>query len=98
MVNYLVGDASKEEVINSTHVQGLDIMLSGPVPPNPAELLMSDAMDDLIKELRSTYDVIILDTPPLGLVSDAMELTQYADATLYMVRLKLLQTWHAFYY
>ena len=52
MVNYLVGDASKEDVINSTHVQGLDIMLSGPVPPNPAELLMSDAMDDLIKELN----------------------------------------------
>ena len=60
VVNYLVGDASKEEVINSTHVQGLDIMLSGPVPPNPAELLMSDAMADLIKELRATYDVIIL--------------------------------------
>ena len=87
VVNYLVGDATKDEVINTTHVQGLDVMLSGPVPPNPAELLMSDAMDDLIKELRSIYDVIILDTPPLGLVSDAMELTQYADATLYMVRL-----------
>ena len=64
VVNYLVGDASKDEVINSTYVQGLDIMLSGPVPPNPAELLMSDAMDELIKELRTTYDVIILDTPP----------------------------------
>jgi Mrp family chromosome partitioning ATPase len=59
----------------------LDVILSGPVPPNPSELIMSDGMSELIEELKKTYDYIILDTPPVGLVSDALELAQYSDVT-----------------
>jgi Mrp family chromosome partitioning ATPase len=47
---------------------------------------MSDGMSELIEELKKTYDYIILDTPPVGLVSDALELAQYSDVTLYIVR------------
>jgi succinoglycan biosynthesis transport protein ExoP len=86
IVNYLIKQKSVEEIINHTQVPFLDVILSGPVPPNPSELIIGDAMAELIEELRKTYDYIILDTPPVGLVSDALELAQYSDVTLYIVR------------
>lgn len=85
-VNYLIGQKSLSEIVQNTHIPNLDIITSGPIPPNPAELIISDAMDELIEELKEIYDYIILDTPPVGLVSDALELSQYCDATLYVVR------------
>ncbi|QGK76843.1 polysaccharide biosynthesis tyrosine autokinase [Flavobacterium sp. SLB02] len=86
VVNYLIKQNSLAEIINSTQIPNLDVILSGPIPPNPSELILSDAMRDLILELKQQYDYIILDTPPVGLVSDALELAQYADVTLYIVR------------
>jgi Mrp family chromosome partitioning ATPase len=70
IVNYLIKQKSLDEIINHTQIPHLDVILSGPVPPNPSELIMSDGMSELI-ELKKTYDYIILDTPPVGLVSDA---------------------------
>lgn len=86
VVNYLIKQNSLSEIINSTQIPNLDVILSGPIPPNPSELILSDAMGELITELKQHYDYIILDTPPVGLVSDALELAQYADVTLYIVR------------
>lgn len=86
VVNYLIGEKSVDEITQKTKVDHLDIILAGPVPPNPSELLMSDQMDELMKELKQRYDYIILDTPPIGLVADALELNDYVDATLYVVR------------
>lgn len=86
IVNYLIRQKSVEDIINHTSVPFLDVILSGPLPPNPSELIMSDRMGELIEELKKTYDYIILDTPPVGLVSDALELSQYSDVTLYIVR------------
>ncbi len=86
VVNYLIKQNSLAEITNSTPVANLDVILSGPIPPNPSELILSEAMKDLIDELKLKYDYIILDTPPVGLVSDALELAQYADVTLYIVR------------
>lgn len=83
---YLIGSKNLEEVIQSTSVENLDIIHSGAVPPNPAELLMGVSMDELIENLKKQYDYIIIDTPPLGLVSDALILGKYADATVYIVR------------
>jgi capsular exopolysaccharide synthesis family protein len=71
IVNYLIKQKSLDEIINHTQIPHLDVILSGPVPPNPSELIMSDGMSELI-ELKKTYDYIILDTPPVGLVSDAL--------------------------
>ncbi len=85
-VNYLIGQKKLNEIIQKTHIPNLDVITSGPIPPNPAELIISDSMSELIEELKAVYDYIILDTPPVGLVSDALELTQYCDATLYIVR------------
>ncbi|MES2239761.1 MAG: polysaccharide biosynthesis tyrosine autokinase [Bacteroidota bacterium] len=86
VVNYLIKQKSLAEIVNTTAIPYLDVILSGPVPPNPSELIIGEAMADLIAELKKEYDYIILDTPPVGLVSDSLELGQYADVTLYIVR------------
>ena len=86
VVNYLINQKTVDEIINPTQIPFLDVILSGPVPPNPAEMIMNERMKDLMDELKKKYDYIILDTPPVGLVSDTLELAQYCDVTLYIVR------------
>ncbi|TRX34786.1 polysaccharide biosynthesis tyrosine autokinase [Flavobacterium sp. ZT3R18] len=86
VVNYLIRQKSLDEIVNTTSIPFLDVILSGPVPPNPSELIMGDGMKELIDELKTKYDYIILDTPPVGLVADSLELAQYCDVTLYIVR------------
>ncbi|TPG40070.1 polysaccharide biosynthesis tyrosine autokinase [Flavobacterium pectinovorum] len=86
VVNYLIKQNSLDEIVNKTQIPNLDVILSGPIPPNPSELILSDAMKEMIDELKQKYDYVILDTPPVGLVSDALELVQYADVSLYIVR------------
>ena len=86
VVNYLIKQNSLDEITNSTQIPNLDVILSGPIPPNPSELILSEAMKELVLELKQKYDYIVLDTPPVGLVSDALELAQFADVTLYIVR------------
>jgi capsular exopolysaccharide synthesis family protein len=85
-VNYLIGQKKLEEVIQHTHIPYLDVITSGPIPPNPSELILGDSMKEMMTRLKQEYDYIILDTPPVGLVSDALELAQYCDVTLYIVR------------
>jgi len=86
VVNYLIKQNNLEEITNSTPIPNLDVILSGPIPPNPSELILSDAMKELIDELKQKYNYIVLDTPPVGLVADSLELVQFADVTLYIVR------------
>ena len=86
IVNYLIRQKTVDEIINHTNIPYLDVIVSGPIPPNPSEMIMSERMKELIEELKSKYDYIILDTPPVGLVSDALELAQFCDVTLYIVR------------
>ena len=85
-VNYLIGQKNIDEIIQKTQIPYLDLITSGPIPPNPSELIMSEAMATLMTDLKSRYDYIILDTPPVGLVADALELAQYCDVTLYIIR------------
>jgi capsular exopolysaccharide synthesis family protein len=86
VVNLLIGQNSLEEIVQHTKVDNLDIITSGPIPPNPSELLISETMDKFVADLKTKYDYIVLDTPPVGLVADALELLEYADASLYVVR------------
>lgn len=86
VVNYLIGQKSIEDIILKTHIPYLDVITSGPIPPNPSELIMSDSMREMMEELKLRYDYIILDTPPVGLVTDAVELSTFADVTLYIMR------------
>lgn len=86
VVNYLIGQKTTDEIIQKTEIPYLDVITSGPIPPNPAELLLSDSMEELLNDLKTRYDYIILDTPPVGLVSDALELAPFCDVILYVVR------------
>lgn len=86
VVNYLIGQKTLEEVTNNTQIPYLDVITSGPIPPNPSELIMGDSLKEMIEELKAKYDYIILDTPPLGLVTDALGLSNYADVTIYVMR------------
>jgi len=86
VVNCLIGEKKLKDVIQNTHIPFLDVITSGPIPPNPSELILGDSMKEMLEELKQTYDYIILDTPPVGLVSDALELSQFCDVTLYVVR------------
>ena len=76
-----------ENVIQSTGANpNLDIITSGPIPPNPAELIASEKCAELFAKLREHYDYIIIDTPPLGLVTDAFLLMKHSDVNLFIVR------------
>lgn len=86
LVHYLIGNKKPEEIIQQTTYDNLDVILSGPVPPNPFELLLSEETGKLIEYLKEHYEYIILDAPPIGAVADAQELFQYADTVLYVVR------------
>ncbi len=83
---YLIGISSLEEIIYKTEIKNLDVITSGPVPPNPAELIAKPETKTLFDELKKRYDLVIVDTPPLGIVSDALWLMNYSDINLFIVR------------
>lgn len=85
--NYLAGHANINDIIQSvTEQENYYIITCGPIPPNPVELLMSDHLHDLFNELKKQFDYIIIDAPPVGIVTDAQILEQFADSTLYILR------------
>ena len=87
LTNYLVGGETLESVIKK--IPGNDslfIIPSGAIPPNPVELIESDKMKQLIEILRQRFDYIIVDTSPVGMVSDAKSLSPYLDCSLFVVR------------
>ena len=84
--SYLINKSKLSEIVEKTDLDHLDVIGSGPTPPNPAELLDSQRMQELIKELNKTYDYVIIDTPPIALVTDGVLLMQHADINLYVVR------------
>jgi tyrosine-protein kinase Etk/Wzc len=86
LTNYLIGKLDKNQIIQHSGVSNLDIITSGPTPPNPAELIMSEAFYRLIEEYKEEYDYIILDTPPIGLVADGLDVMKHVDIVLYVVR------------
>ena len=74
------------EIIHQTQYENLSVLCSGSVPPNPAELLGSDYMMDFINEISRDFDYIIIDTPPINLVSDALPLIRESDGVVIVVR------------
>jgi len=86
MSTYLSGKNSIEEIIQSTTYENLDIIASGPIPPNPSELILTERLDQLLHDLKEVYDYIFIDSAPLGLVTDTMHLMQYTDINLIVFR------------
>lgn len=79
-------DVLEEQIFHGVINSNLDVMPAGIIPPNPSELISRQRLDDAINYLRDKYDVILLDTPPVGLVSDTLELGRLADVTLFVCR------------
>jgi capsular exopolysaccharide synthesis family protein len=83
---YLSGGMNADEIVQETKIENLFLISAGPVPPNPSELLMKVEMEDLLNKLKTEFDYVIIDTPPVGLVTDAFILSAYADHSLFMTR------------
>jgi tyrosine-protein kinase Etk/Wzc len=86
--NFLVGNVPVE--LLAQPVSGIDnlyVIPCGPIPPNPSEILLNEKLAQLFNYLKQAFDVVIIDTAPVGLVSDAFTLSKYADSTLYIVRM-----------
>ena len=84
--NYLANQCEASDIILHSNQKNLDFIISGPVPPNPSELLHSERMGVLIAELRLKYEIIMIDTAPIGLVSDAIPLIRTSDINLFVIR------------
>ncbi|MEZ5035222.1 MAG: polysaccharide biosynthesis tyrosine autokinase [Chitinophagaceae bacterium] len=87
ITNFLIGKADLPELIRKVpDAENLYVLGCGPTPPNPAELLLSDKVAELFEKLKQEFDVIIVDTAPVGMVSDAQTLAKFVDSTIYLVR------------
>ena len=82
----LTHKATLKEIIQKTDIANLHIITSGPTPPNPTALIMSDLFEKLIEKLKEHYDYILIDSPPIGLVSDVMKTMYLSDITLLIIR------------
>ncbi len=92
-VSNFISDSSlelKDLIFQTEQLKGVDIIASGLIPPNPAELLMSARVAEVFATLRKTYDYIIVDTAPVNLVTDTMLISKYADMFVYVVRANYL--------
>lgn len=94
LTNYLVNNKlSLKEVITKID-ENLDMLTSGTLPPNPAELLMSDKIEVLFKTVKEEYDYVVVDTASIGLVTDTLIIGKYADLFIYVVRANYLDKRH----
>ncbi|HTN20018.1 MAG TPA: polysaccharide biosynthesis tyrosine autokinase [Pelobium sp.] len=83
---YLANQHQMEDVLLQTHVEGLDFIPSGPNPPNPSELIQSERMKVLVDYLSTKYDYVLIDTAPIGLVSDSVPLIRQSDINIFVIR------------
>jgi capsular exopolysaccharide synthesis family protein len=83
---FLIGQTTYEELVQKTDIPNLWYVSSGPIPPNPTELLETEKMKSFMEKAREDFDFIVLDTPPVGIVSDALLLGRYAEVNLFIIR------------
>ncbi len=88
LTTFLIGRNTADEIILKTRVKNLYIALSGPIPPNPAELIESKKMIEFLNYAKAKFDYIVIDTPPIAIVTDALLLSEQVDAFIYVVRQK----------
>ncbi len=86
VTNLLVQDLEMTDAVRSTPVEGLSLLVSGPIPPNPSELLASQKMKDIMERAAGLYDVVIVDAPPVLAVTDAAVLAPRSDGVILVVK------------
>ena len=84
--NYLIGDCPLSEALIKGTTFGFDFLRAGTIPPNPGELVHADKLNDLFKQFREEYDFIVVDTSPIGLVTDAYAIIEQSDVCLFVIR------------
>ena len=91
---FLVGSATATDIINRSGIKDFDVITSGPLPPNPLDLISHNRMGELISSLKQSYHTIILDSPPIGYVSEYVILMKYTDVNIYVVRSDYTSRFH----
>ncbi|WP_274364319.1 CpsD/CapB family tyrosine-protein kinase [Paenibacillus thermotolerans] len=86
LTNLLANRTVLSEVVADTHIENLSVLTSGPIPPNPAEMLASNRMAQLIVDLKEKFDIVIIDTPPSLVVADALIVAAKCDGVLMVVK------------
>jgi len=86
MSTLLIGKDKIEDCVNHSKLDNFDFITAGPIPPNPSELIINGEIFNIIDELKKTYDMIIIDNPPVGLVTDGIPIIKYVDFPLYIFR------------
>merc|ERR1711965_1033263 len=86
--NYIIdpGKSYTDYIYTTELNSNIDVLPSGDIPPNPSELLMSEKIEHLFRELKTKYDYIIVDTAPVGIVSDTLLISKFADTVVYVTR------------
>ncbi|MCD6596309.1 MAG: CpsD/CapB family tyrosine-protein kinase, partial [Bacteroidales bacterium] len=84
--SFLIGQDSFQDIIHPTSQENLFVAPSGPVPPNPAELIETEKMKSLMELVKNEFDTIILDTPPVAIVTDPILLARFSDVNIFIVR------------
>ena len=86
LTDILAKDRAVDKCIQETELKNLYVLTAGATPPNPAEILSSEKMKNLIEDLKNIYDYIFIDTPPIGLVTDAGVLSSFTDGVVLVVK------------
>ena len=86
LTDVLAKDKAVDKCIQETELENLYVLTAGAIPPNPAEILSSEKMKNLIEDLKNIYDYIFIDTPPIGLVTDAGVLSSFTDGVVLVVK------------
>ncbi len=84
---YLSGTHAYDEVVKKTHIDNLFFVPAGPVPPNPAELIQNKSLEKFFSQARKKFDHILIDTPPVGIVAEAMIVNKFVDMNLFIIRI-----------
>ena len=86
--DFLIGQITWDMAVKATDIPGLDVITSGPVPPNASELVLNNRTEALIEEARKAYDFVVIDTPPIMLITDALVLMKHVDRTLLVANVR----------
>jgi len=86
MSNLLAQLCEIKDVVQKTRIDGLEFIAAGPIPPNPSELILSKHFDEIVKQFKNDYDLVVFDNPPVGLVSDGVQLLRKTDVPIYIFR------------
>jgi capsular exopolysaccharide synthesis family protein len=86
MSNVLTGEVNVTDCFNQSSIEKLKFITAGPTPPNPSELILSEKLDEVINQLKSMFDYVVIDNAPVGLVTDGIETLRKSDYPIYVFR------------